>query len=90
MRHAASEPQFQPEDPGGEFTECAANTTMFPHSQSFTYGMCIIQAPEVWTLQHPPLPLSDFFVMIISPIICVFPIYPIPISIYYVIFSCFL
>ncbi|XP_062594086.1 uncharacterized protein LOC134255571, partial [Saccostrea cucullata] len=39
MRHAASEPQFQPEDLEGAFTESTTNTTMLPHSQSFTCGM---------------------------------------------------
>lgn len=38
MRHAASEPQFQVEDLEGAFDESAANTTMFPHSQSFSLG----------------------------------------------------
>lgn len=38
MRHAASEPQFQVEDLEGAFNESAANTTMFPHSQSFSLG----------------------------------------------------
>lgn len=38
MRHAASEPQFQVEDLEGAFDEAAANTTMFPHSQSFSQG----------------------------------------------------
>lgn len=39
MRHAASEPQFQVEDQEGAFEESAANTTMFPHSQSFSLGL---------------------------------------------------
>ncbi|XP_061186073.1 uncharacterized protein LOC133194115 [Saccostrea echinata] len=38
LRHAASEPQFQPEDLEGAFTESATNSTMLPHSQSFTCG----------------------------------------------------
>lgn len=41
MRHAASEPQFQVEDLEGAFDESAANTTMFPHSQSFSLGLSL-------------------------------------------------
>lgn len=47
MRHAASEPQFQVEDLEGAFDESAANTTMFPHSQSFSLGLSLTSLKKI-------------------------------------------